>query len=201
MQSYERQWQEAAQERERYEREVRASAARDREILMDTQRELEQTKLFVAERDREREHSFRMAAARQREELEQQARERERLARFSSARELYEPPRERGGYGHGGYDEHPRRREAGGGRDGPNTVKSRPDNPPLNRQQALMTAPLKQRREKYNGQPYYTLHCYMPGVFSNSGCGEGFDIVNPRPGKIQCCYCRKTWKLERGRLF
>lgn len=201
MQNYERQWQEATQERERYEREVRASAARDREQLMDAHRELEQTKFFIAEGERQREHRSRMDAARQPEELEQQARERERFARASSARELYEPPRVRDGYGPGGYDEHPRRREAGGGRDGPNTVKSRSDNPPLNRQQALMTAQLKQRREKYNGQQYYTLHCYMPGVFSNSGCGKGFDIVNPRPGKIQCCYCRKTWKLERGRLL
>lgn len=56
----ERMWQEATEERERYEREVRASAAREREILMDTQRELEQTKLFVAERDRERKHRSRM---------------------------------------------------------------------------------------------------------------------------------------------
>lgn len=140
-----------------------------------------------------RAHDRRIIAERERDQAVQASAEKEWA---SSARErFFEPARERGGY-----EEHPRRRYVERERDRTNTVKARPDSAeiPYRRRNWKGCSETKMRREKHNGQPYKTFICYYPKAFSRSGCNRPFDVVNPDRGKIQCCYCRKTWTIWGG---
>lgn len=191
----ERRWQEAANEREQHERELRARAARDRELRIIAEREREQAEQAFAGRERERERFEQASVARERELRMAAARERERFEQEARERERFEPVRERSGH-----QEHSRRREAEGDHDRPNTVKARANSAPVSYQGPTWSE-TKRKREKYNGRSYKTFQCYVPKTFGSSGCGRPFDVVNPTPGKVQCCYCRKHWTIwGRGRL-
>lgn len=193
----ERRWQdaanEAAAEREKRERELRATAAREHELRIIAEREREQAERNFAERRREmerlerassaREHERQMAALREREEFRQEARERERFG----------PPQVRGGYG--GFSPRP---EAGGGLYPVNTVVARRDSAPrhtVGRYTGPTYSETRRKPEKYNGEPYKTIECYSLKIFKISGCRRPFDLVNPKRGEVQCCYCGKNWKL------
>lgn len=173
-----RRWQDADNERERFERELHASAARERDLRIAAERERENAQQDLFQKEREMEHELQMAAARE---------------RFEPARQI------------GGYEDYSRRREAGGDRDACNIVMPRPDSAVIyhpKRYTGPTWSETKSKPEKYNGQSYKTIECYALRILSTVGCGRPFDVVHPRRGVVRCCYCGKNWTLYtvNGRL-
>ncbi|KAK6067745.1 kinesin light chain [Seiridium cupressi] len=182
---FERRLQDVTNKNKINESELRASAAKERELRTIAERDREQAEQALKWSSSARQREPRMAAARERDEFEQEARERERFG----------PVRDRGGY-----EEHPRRRETEGDPGRPNIVKARRNSAP-EPYQGPTWSETKRKRDSHNGRPYKTFQCYVPKTFGSSGCGRPFDVVNPMPGKVQCCYCRKNWTIwGQGRL-
>ncbi|KAK9775064.1 putative G domain-containing protein [Seiridium cardinale] len=182
---FERRLQDVTNKNQKYESELRVSAAKERELRIIAERDREQAEQALKRSSSARQRELRMAAARERDEFEQEARGRERFG----------PVRDRGGY-----EEHPHRREAEGDPGRPNIVKARRNSAP-EPYQGPTWSETKRKRDNHNGRPYKTFQCYVPKTFGSSGCGRPFDVVNPMPGKVQCCYCRKNWTIwGQGRL-
>ncbi|KAF3808313.1 hypothetical protein GCG54_00006934 [Colletotrichum gloeosporioides] len=189
----ERRWQEAASQSAKQERELQASAARDRELLKIAEMEKQQAEKAVAKKEMEMERLEWASSARERELHRMAAAQERREISEAGQRDRLETDQERGGY-----EEYPRRRRAEGVGYGPNTVMARSNSAPV--YPPGYDPELKKRRDKYDGQPYMTFQCYRARTF-NPGCGRPFDVVNPTRDKIQCCYCSKKWKiLGPGRL-
>ncbi|KXH64061.1 kinesin light chain [Colletotrichum salicis] len=171
-----RRHQNASHENERQQDELRFTAARERERANMAEKLLEQARSFP-----ERPERFREAPT---------GREPQASQRIEGVRQRFANLAEEDDY-----EQRPRRREAGGGRDLPNTVMARRNSAPLQSYGGTTVAETKTHREKYHGQEYKTFPCYVPRTFGSSGCGRPFDVVNPVAGKIQCCYCRKSWTI------
>lgn len=153
-------WQDEAKKREQVERELRASADRDRKPRIIAGKQHGQAEQALAEMERERVERA-SQSAKEREEVEQESRERQR----------FDPVRQRGGY-----EERSRQREAY--RSQPNTVKSRPND---------ARASYGPRFYEHGGQPYKKFLCCVPAckTFGSSECGKLFDVVNHVQGKFQ----------------
>lgn len=189
----ERRWQEAASQSAKQERELQASAARDRELLIIAEMKKQQAEEAVAKTAMEMERLEWASSARERELHRMAAAQERREISEARQRGRLETDQERGGY-----EDYPRRRRAEGGGYGPNTVMARSNSAPV--YPPGYDPNLKTKRDKYDGHSYMTFQCYRARTF-NPGCGRPFDVVNPTRDRIQCCYCSKKWKiLGPGRL-